>query len=183
MRKFLPAAAVLVAALTITGVALAGHLRPLIPFGDANITISGDSARVVVGDGQYGGVYDGKAVSKRIGQIKALSFVSSGDVGGGAPRWSIPIDTDGHKNTTEGYAFLDAAGCGAVNGTNDSGQATVVSTKNDACHVNFQSADYANWTTFAAVHPNYRTSKDVPFVIADTPGDYFVSVVRFYQDK
>src|SRR6266852_2875183 len=32
-------------------------------------------------------------------------------ISGGAPRWSIPINTDGNSKTTEGYAFLDAQGC------------------------------------------------------------------------
>jgi hypothetical protein len=37
---------------------------------------------------------------------------------GDAPRWSIPIDVSGDQHQ-DGYAFLDAANCGATVGTND----------------------------------------------------------------
>jgi hypothetical protein len=89
--------------------------------------------------------------------------VSTGDVAGGAPRFSIPIDTGGGRRTVEGYAFLDAAGCGGA-----SGEYTTVSTESSECAVNFDSVDYANWATFAAANPTYRIAAGtIPFIIAD----------------
>ena len=100
-------------------------------------------------------------------------------ISGGAPRWSIPINTDGNSKTTEGYAFLDAQGC-LNNGTQPSGGALTVSTMAATCPVNFQSVDYANWATFAADNPTYTISAALPFVIADvvTGGQIIVSNVN-----
>ena len=64
----------------------------------------------------------------------------------------------------EGYAFLDAAGCGAANGDNPLGIATTVSTKKDNCHVNFLGVDYANWKALVAAFPTARTADATSFV-------------------
>jgi hypothetical protein len=37
--------------------------------------------------------------------------------------------------------------------------------------------DYANWKALVAAFPTARTAKAVSFVIADVPGDYFVTRV------
>ena len=74
----------------------------------------------------------------------------------------------------EGYAFLDAAGCGAANGDNPFGIATTVSTKKDNCHVNFLGVDYANWKALVAAFPTARTADAASFVISDVAGDYNV---------
>jgi hypothetical protein len=87
-------------------------------------------------------------------------------ISGGAPRWSIPISTDGDKKTTEGYAFLDAQGC-LNNGTAPSGGALTVSTTVATCPVNFMGVDYANWDAFAAANPTYTIASALPFVISD----------------
>lgn len=80
-------------------------------------------------------------------------------VGGGAPRWSIPISTDANTKTTEVYAFLDAANCGST-GT--------VSTNLASCPVFLNSGpSFANWNAFAAAQPTYTISGSYPFVIAD----------------
>lgn len=86
--------------------------------------------------------------------------------GGGIPRWSIPISTDGNSKTTEGYAFIDGANC-LANGTPTSGGALTVSTTVATCPVFFGSAEYPNWDAFAAANPSYTISGDVPFVISD----------------
>lgn len=87
---------------------------------------------------------------------------------GGAPRRSIPINTDGNSKTTEGYAFLDGQGC-LNGGTATSGNALTVSTATSTCPVNFQSVDYTNWAAFAAANPSYTISAALPFVISDVP--------------
>ena len=52
----------------------------------------------------------------------------------------------------------------------------MVSTQNPACHVNFQSVDYANWAAFAAANPTFRSAQGAtPFIIADAAGSYNVT--------
>ena len=123
----------------------------------------------------YGGVY----ISSKSNSSKTLSSTvfqfrnNAGDVAGGAPRFSLPIDTDGVGKTIEGYAFLDVAGCGGVSGDN-----TLVSTQSGICHVNFNGTDFANWTSFAAANPTYRMSPGaIPFIIADAAGNYSVDSI------
>jgi hypothetical protein len=106
-------------------------------------------------------------------------------VGGGAPRFSIPIN-DGAFDQNTDYAFIDAAGCGATVGDNPGNVATLVSTQNPACHVHFHGTDYANWTTFALSNPTFRIAKGwIPFIIADavpppqTSATYVVTDVFF----
>jgi len=164
-----------VGALMLAGVALAGS--GLLTFGTADVTLSKHaSAHIVVGDGEYGGVYRKGTPSKLLKKVK-LHFISFGDVQGGAPRWSIPVSTDADVTTVEGYAFLDAAGCGATVGDNPTEIPTLVSTKSDTCKVNFLGVDYANWKALAAAFPTAREAKAIPFVIADVPGDYSVTRV------
>lgn len=90
-------------------------------------------------------------------------------VGGGSPRWSIPIDTNGDPKA-DGYAFLDAAGCGST-GT--------VSTTDPNCQVTFGGVTYPNWDGFAAANPTYRIANALPFVITDTtePGTTLISSI------
>ncbi len=90
-------------------------------------------------------------------------------VGGGSPRWSIPINTNPATTPTP-YAFLDAAGCGST-GT--------VSTASASCPVNFASIDYANWAAFAAANPTYTIANALPFVTTDTtePGTTLIFAI------
>ena len=169
------------AVLALVGVSGAGS-STLLPFGDATVTQpDATSAYIVVATGQSGGVYKDKTSNMKLSKV-AVSFVSSGDVQGGAPRFAIPVSTDKDTKTTEGFAFMDAAGCGAAIGANPAHVPTLVSTANPNCAVNFQSVDYANWAAFAAANPDFKVSKgDVAFLIADVPGNYFVSGVTFIK--
>jgi hypothetical protein len=142
-------------------------------FGTGVVTITGsDSATIVNDAGEYGGVFiQSKSNSSKLLSQVVFQFTSRADVGGGAPRFSLPIDTNGTGKIVEGYAFIDAAGCGGI-----SGGTTLVSTQNPACHVNFQSVDYANWGAFTAANPTYRSAQGAtPFVIADVAGSYNVT--------
>ena len=108
--------------------------------------------------------------SKTLGNV-TFAFTSRGDVAGGAPRFSLPIN-DGAFDPNTDYAFIDAAGCGAVNGDNPTNTATLVGTQNPSCHVNFHGTDYANWATFASANPTYKMASGyVPFIIADGNSD------------
>jgi hypothetical protein len=178
MKRFLLVLMVAaVAAIGFGGVAASASANKLQTFGTGEVTITGpDSALIVLtASTQYGGVYlNSKSESAKPLNAVHLSFVSTGDVTGGAPRFSIPIDTDGVGGTVEGYAFLDAAGCGGV-----SDAPTTVSTTSSVCHVNFMSVDYANWAAFAEANPTYRIAPGaIPFIIADgSIGHYAVESI------
>ncbi len=168
------------AAVLIATAAFAAPSTTLKTFADggAVVTVTGDSATItLVNATDSGGVYiqPKSQGGKRLSKV-TFSFTSSGDVQGGAPRFSIPIDTGGSASI-DGYAFIDAAGCGAAVGDNPTGIETVVSTEVLTCHVNFDGHDYANWDAFAAANPTYRTTPGaIPFIIADgTAGTYVVT--------
>ena len=107
-----------------------------------------------------------------------MSFTSTGDVAGGAPRLNIPVDNDGDKMFNY-WAVLDAANCGGA-----SGETVLVSTENPECVVYFLGSEapapsYPNWAAYAAANPTHRVASkgdnSTAFIIADgTPGDYVV---------
>lgn len=126
--------------------------------------------RAVAGDTTAGGdagvdVKGTDYSNKPIGSVQ-FAFDYSGDVSGGSPRLSIPIN-DGASPTP--YAFLDAAGCGFATDAD----VHTVSTSSSTCQVSFKSSgyNYANWDAFAAANPTLRMAKGtLAFVIADHPG-------------
>ena len=171
--------ALCIAAMLGVGAALAAS-KPLLTFGTGDVSTKGTDVRILNDSGEYGGVFRQQKPSKKLTNV-VFRFVSNGDVQGGAPRWSIPISTDGNNDTTEGYAFLDAANCGAVVGTNVNPEPTVVSTRNENCRVFFWQNVYPNWAAFAEANPGYVVAHDYAFVIADVAGDYHVYNVHFYK--
>lgn len=188
-KRFASAIAITVA-LCFVGAATAGG--KLFPIGNAVMT-SKNSAHIVNDSGEYGGVYRNAISKKLLRKLIHLTFTvpNTSDVQGGAPRFSIPVNTDNDPNTTEGYAFLDAAGCGATVGvaaSRSSDPSIVVATARSNCHVNFQGVDYANWNAFVGksggAHPTYTLAKQdtgentMPFIIADVPGDYTITDIR-----
>jgi hypothetical protein len=172
MRKTMLALGSAFAALTLfaSAAVAAPGLRT---FGTGEVTTEGDEATIEILPGQFGGVFkNSKAQSGKALDAVVFQFSSSGDVAGGSPRFSIPVDSDDKGKAADGFAFIDAAGCGATVGDNPTGAITLVSTQNPACHVNFLGEDFANWDTFADENPDYRTAPGaIPFIIADTvPG-------------
>ncbi len=167
---------VIIVALALPMVAIAGKDHKYVGFGTGHVVVdeNNNQAKITNDPGEYGGVY--ATFSPQTNKLSELvfKFKSDKDAAGGAPRWSIPIDTNGDRNTTEGYAFLDVFGCGG-----SAGSSTAVSTDNDNCHVNFQSVDYPNWKALYTAHPTYKVSKDRPFIIADQAGEYHVYSWRF----
>jgi hypothetical protein len=148
--------------------------------GGATVTIGadGDSATIILSAGtQDGGVFvNAKNQGNKLLNAVSFSFVSTGDEAGGAPRFSIPINTTGSDSSSvSGYAFIDAPGCGG-----SSGLTVTVSTTNSACGVNFQGVEYTNWSIFAGDFPTYRTAAGaIPFIIADgTAGTYAVNSIQ-----
>ena len=155
-----------VAAIGFGSVAASASANKLQAFGTGTVTITGDSATIVNGAGEYGGVYiHSRGQSAKPLHAVHFSFDSTGDSAGGAPRFSIPID-DG--TTVLKYAFIGVLNCGYSTGT--------VSTDLPNCMVNFNSVDYANWDAFASSNPSFRIAPGkIPFIIADQPGSYAVS--------
>ena len=166
MRRLAPILALLAIAVLAVPALAAPHSN-LKTFGTGDVTLVGkNGADIVNGANEYGGVSLPRRGTKPIAAVH-FSFVSTGDVGGGAPRFSIPIDTD-HNRTVEGYAFLDVNNCGSV----------FVSTDSATCKVYFLNEVFNNWDAFVAAHPKYRIPPGaIPFVIADVPGSYSVRSV------
>jgi hypothetical protein len=139
--------------------------------GACSVDSSNNTAILDVPSGGYAGVYvNGKSYSnKPLGSV-GFSFTYFGDVSGGSPRLSIPIN-DGTSPTP--YAFIDAAGCGYVSDVGVPNQFHTVSTTLTNCQVSFKSPNYnyANWDAFAAANPTFTISNGtLAFVIADQPG-------------
>jgi hypothetical protein len=165
-------AAAAVVTLAFVGTSGAAGPKTLKTFGTAEVSVAGTSATIVVDPGEYGGVYyNSKSQGGKLLANTIFAFTSRGDVEGGAPRWSIPIN-DGAFDVNQDYAFIDASRCGATVGDNPTNQATSVSTQNPYCHVNWHGVEYDNWATFAFGHPGYTVMKAyLPFIIADSPLD------------
>ena len=180
MKRFLVGLMVAaVAAIGFGSVTASASANKLIAFGTGTVTIGDDGTSATIVNGvdpaggfQYGGVYiKSKSQSHKPLSAVDFSFVSTGDVTGGAPRFSLPINTDGGSSVA-GYAFIDAAGCGGA-----SDESTLVSTSAANCHVNFLSVDYANWAALADANPTARIAPGaIPFIIADgAAGTYTVT--------
>ena len=155
------------AALILAGTSGAAPKGQLRTFGTGEVTTANNSATILIDVGEFGGVFEQSTGQQgKLLKDVTFAFTSRGDVAGGAPRFSIPIN-DGLFDPNGDYAFIDAAGCGAIVGDNPGNVATLVSTQNPACHVNFHGVDYANWATFASSNPTFRIAKDIAFIIAD----------------
>ena len=163
MRRLAPLLAVLAIAI-IAVPATAAPRSKLLTFGTGDVTLVGrDGATLDNDSGEFSGVYLKKQGARHLRGL-SFSFDYAGDIAGGAPRFSIPIDTDHNATTDNGYAFVDAINCG------DTG---TVSTTDPDCKVFFGSDVYDNWADFAAANPKYRIPpRGIPFVIADQPGHY-----------
>ena len=184
MRRMAPALALSAIALMASAAIAAPSLEK---FGTGEVTISGGTVTIVntiVNDPvwglgpSYGGVYlKSRSLSAKLADVE-VSFRSTGDVAGGAPRFSIPID-DRDPATKETYAFLAPDRCGGA-----SGQSTVVSTELGNCIVDLNSnfaasvpTSYANWDAFVAANPTFRVQPGgIPFITADgSVGTYVVT--------
>jgi len=176
MKRFVVFLGVVAALLMVAVPASSAPVEKLRAFGTGDVTLVGDDGATIVNDaGEYGGVYvPGKAQSGELLADVTYSFTNAGgDVAGGAPRLSIPIDDPSTGPTLDAYAFIDVANCGGL-----TGGTTLVSTESVTCPVFYGDASYANWAAFAAAEPTFRIARGRDaFVIADQPGSYAVSNV------
>jgi hypothetical protein len=174
LRRIVPALAL--SALVLTALPAAAAPNKLQTFGDGVVTAGADSATIVNDAGEYGGVYlKPRSLSATLSGLE-ISFRSTADVAGGAPRFSIPID-DRDPATKDTYAFLAADRCGGVTGAE-----TVVSTEDPDCIVDLNwtpsssPSSYANWDAFVAANPTFRVQPGgQAFIIADASGNYAVT--------
>ena len=123
-------------------------------------TTAGGDAGVYLTNGKSTGGATLASVDYTFDYFCANTTDYSSCVGGGVPRWSIPINVGGDpKDTQQVYAFLDANGCGDDD---------VVSTTESDCAITLNTGgSYPNWDAFAAAHPDYTIANALPFVIAD----------------
>ena len=170
LRRLSPGFALVVGmalAIAIAGTSTAANTKYR-TFGSGSVSVSGDTARINNGSDEYGGVYlRSRSLSSKPLRAVHISFRSTGDTAGGAPRFSIPLNT-GHKESTPPYAFLDVNNCGT----------NLVSTDRSDCKVflNFSDESFANWDALVARHPSWRIKAGgIPFIIADQPGSYRVT--------
>ena len=179
MKRLILAIAAL-AALIAVGVAIGGGSPKLSMFGTGDVFVNGDKGATFNDASEYGGFYRNRTANTLLTDSKIdLEFVNDRAVGGGAPRFSIPVD-ENSDNVVDAYAFIDVNGCGSA----------TVSTKAPGCTVNYKSEVQPNWNTFAAAHPTWRLARKeqvgtkpngnpeydstMPFIIADVQGDYLV---------
>jgi hypothetical protein len=151
----------------VTGVAMAAPSGKLKCFSGAPATcsVSQGTATLDTSSGGFAGVYVNNSRNISGTALSGVTFSfqyrcdpsnnTTSCVGGGSPRWSIPIDSTG-DGKTDGYAFVDAANCGSTG------------TVGPDCPVFFGNVRYDNWAAFAAANPTYKIGNSLPFVIVDT---------------
>ena len=87
--------ALAVCALVLPAAAFAGKDHPFLTFGPGKVILNEKTkqASITNAPGQSGGLYATKAASSSKLTKVVFTFKSDGDVQGGAPRFSIPINT------------------------------------------------------------------------------------------
>lgn len=129
----------------------------------------------------WAGVYTEESTlyGQTLGEVRDLSFQYSGSPpGAGAPRFSVPIDSDGDGVTNQ-YAFISAFYC-------NNGAGLVDAIRNPNCTIWMSDGtSYANWAAMATALPNARIGADgyYVFVVADEPGVWTVNNVQFGKTK
>lgn len=182
MRKIIATIVALMTMLALASTAMAAKPDPL-PAPSKLRTQTGGSghAQVYGPDSAYLSTYPGgyalvytmarSPEGKLLTEVD-MGFVAETDshVSGGAPRLTIPIDTDGDGDW-EDFASIDVFACGGTIDEVGSLTADVwVSTANPDCTVslNYAGTSYANWDAFAAASPTYLIAEaQKSFIIVD----------------
>jgi hypothetical protein len=128
---------------------------------------------------------------KLLGQVRNLSFdyVNTSAVpvqwGGGAPRYSVGISTDG-DSSPEFYAFLEAFYCEEVLSSNPrwsrgdwTGRVLAGCTLQAASEWFTSDGTKSAWTLFAEAHPTWKVTD--AFFIVDWTGTSIVDRLAFYN--
>lgn len=170
-RLFAAMTAALLMVSLVASVAIAAPNIKYLTFGTGTVTEGPSGTFTIANDAsEYGGVYlNSRSQSGKPLASVDFSFTASGDIAGGAPRLTVPIDMDGN-GSAEDYASIGANNCV---------DPTFVSTTSPTCQVFLNSngvTGWANWDAFAAANPTWRVAPGwIPFIIADVAGTYVVS--------
>lgn len=178
MKRLMLIIAVALAATAMS--ASAGSTPDLKTFGTGHVFTKADECATFNDSGEYGGCYRNKASTRPLGNV-LFSFDSEADTGGGAPRFSVPIDRT-NDGASDVYAFIDVNGCGSTHVATDSANCQVF--LNDGGY-------YANWQALVSANPSWTLAKKeqtgtkpngspiyektMPFIIADVAGAYLVT--------
>ena len=170
----------IVASLTIAGSVLAAStlVTQTNGLGFASVSSPTSATIGVVGSGGTGSalVYvRGKstAAGKLLADVHFSATVAAGGtVAGGAPRLTVPIDTNGDGKWDD-FATITWNSCGGT-ATNGSTLdiAVTMSTDGSTCGVtlNYAGTSFSNWADLATQHPTWRVASGAtsrPFVIVD----------------
>lgn len=150
MKKAIIMAAIAAALLTV-GFASAAGSSNLRAFGTGDVFVNGAKGATFNDSGEYGGFYRSHTSNELLTSTKIdLELVNDRAIGGGAPRFSIPIDESNDK-VVEAYAFIDVNSCGS----------STVSTESATCQVYYgtEPNPYANWAAFASAHATWRLAR------------------------
>ena len=150
----------------VASTALAAPATKYRTFGTGEVTLSGNGGTITNDAGEFGGIYTNSKSTKALLASVDYGFTATGTVAGGAPRLSIPVDSDDAGSGWDLFAFIDVNSCASG----------FVSTTSATCGVYIGSEFFANWDLLAAAHPTWRMASDtMPFAIADQAGTYVLS--------
>jgi hypothetical protein len=150
-------------------------------FGNGVCTLTDDGATLFnAAAGDYSGVYiaNSNLEGKKLNTINKLAFSyasATGDVSGGSPRITFPIDLNG-DGLWDDFVSADAVGC--TDGDAFSGTVDVIN--DPTCQVSLNGGGtYESWAAFVAAYPTATVATDaISFIIADQPGSFTITNVQ-----
>lgn len=123
--------------------------------------------------GEGSGVYveNQSLAGKPLSEAGALSFAYSGTVGGGSPRFAIPIDDPAVGGSS--YDFFLAAQAYYCDANHDG----VVSLAEPGCVVEAPGF-FGLFSDYVALHPDYKIGSYYTFIVTDIPGTVTISDIK-----
>jgi hypothetical protein len=123
------------------------------------------------GSGVY--VENQSLAGKPLSEAGVLSFRYSGTVGGGSPRFAIPVDDPSDGINPNGYDFFLAAQATYCDANNDG----VVSLAEPVCVVEAPGF-FGLFSDYVALHPDYLIGSYYTFIVTDVPGTVTISEIN-----
>jgi hypothetical protein len=133
-------------------------------------TLDASRTTATLANGPYSGVtFSSPVGGKTLSRISALEFTYDGDApGAGAPRFSLPVDTDG-DGVTDAHVFIAAYYC-----NDDAGHVDAIN--DPTCTMQLGGETFENWDALLTAHPDYIAGD--PVIVADETGTWTISDVR-----
>lgn len=134
---------------------------------------SSDSFTLINDAGEGSGVYveNQSLAGKPLSDAGVLSFRYSGTVGGGSPRFAIPVDDPAVGGSS--YDFFLAAQASFCDANGDG----LMSLAEPGCLVEAPGY-FGPFSEYVALHPEYRIGSYYTFIITDVPGTVTVFDVQ-----